>query len=44
MASFHTKTFITHDDYMTPKYAWENIQHLIPKDKSMSMLELNIIN
>lgn len=22
-----------HDDYMTPKYAWENIQHLIPKDK-----------
>jgi len=33
MASFHTKTFITHDDYMTPKYAWENIQHLIPKDK-----------
>ena len=22
-----------HDDYMTPKYAWEHIQHLIPKDK-----------
>jgi hypothetical protein len=22
-----------HDDYMTPKYAWENIQDLIPKDK-----------
>jgi hypothetical protein len=22
-----------HDCYMTPKYAWENIQHLIPKDK-----------
>ena len=22
-----------HDDYMTPKYVWENIQHLIPKDK-----------
>jgi len=21
------------DDYMTPKYAWENISHLIPKDK-----------
>ena len=21
------------DDYMTPKYAWENIQHLIPRDK-----------
>ena len=33
MASFHTKTFIKHDDYMTPKYAWENIKHLIPKDK-----------
>ena len=26
-------TFIKHDDYMTPKYAWENILHLIPKDK-----------
>ena len=33
MAVFHTKTFIKHDDYMTPKYAWENIAHLIPKDK-----------
>jgi len=33
MAGFHTKTFIKHDDYMTPKSAWENIQHLIPKDK-----------
>ena len=33
MAIFHTKTFIKHDDYMTPKYAWENILHLIPKDK-----------
>ena len=33
MAGFHTKTFMKHDDYMTPKYAWENIQHLIPKDK-----------
>ena len=22
-----------YDDYMTPKYAWENISHLIPKDK-----------
>ena len=33
MASFHTKTFIKHDDYMTPKYAWGNISHLIPKDK-----------
>jgi hypothetical protein len=33
MASFGTKSFIKHDNYMTPKYAWENIAHLIPKDK-----------
>ncbi len=33
MAGFHTKTFIKHDDYMTPKYAWESIQQYIPKDK-----------
>lgn len=33
MAGFQTKTFIKHDDYMTPKYVWENIQHLIPKAK-----------
>tara|TARA_R110000822_G_scaffold228426_1_gene360864 strand:- start:53 stop:553 length:501 start_codon:yes stop_codon:yes gene_type:complete len=33
MASFHTKTFLKHDSYMTPKYAWENIKHLIPKVK-----------
>jgi len=33
MAGFHTKTFIKHDDYMTPRYAWENIKHIIPKDK-----------
>jgi len=33
MASFHTKTFIKHDDYMIPKYAWENIKQYIPKDK-----------
>ena len=25
--------FQKHDDYMTPKYAWENIKHIIPKDK-----------
>jgi len=35
MAGFHTKTFIEHDDYMTPKYAWNNIKHLIPKDKKI---------
>jgi hypothetical protein len=33
MASFHTKTFIKHDDYMTPKYAWDNIKQYIPRDK-----------
>jgi hypothetical protein len=33
MAGFQTKTFIKHDDYMTPKYAWENIIEYIPKDK-----------
>jgi|TARA_R110002110_G_scaffold388295_1_gene600417 hypothetical protein len=33
MANFQTKTFLKHDDYMTPKYAWENIQQYIPKDK-----------
>jgi len=33
MAGFHTKTFIKHDDYMTPKYAWENIIEYIPKNK-----------
>jgi hypothetical protein len=33
MAGFHTKTFIKHDDYMTPKYAWENIAHLIPRNR-----------
>jgi hypothetical protein len=33
MAGFHSKTFTKHDDYMTPKYAWENIQQFIPKDK-----------
>ena len=33
MAGFHTKTFQKHDDYMTPKYAWENIKNYIPKDK-----------
>lgn len=33
MAGFHTKTFQVHDDYMTPKSAWEAIHHFIPKDK-----------
>lgn len=30
MASFHTKTFQKHDDYMTPKHAWEDIKKFIP--------------
>lgn len=33
MATFTNKGFLKHDDYMTPKSAWENIQHIIPKDK-----------
>ncbi len=33
MAGFHTKTFALHDDYMTPKHAWEDIKDYIPKDK-----------
>jgi hypothetical protein len=33
MAGFHTKTFIKHDDYMTPRSAWEAIKDYIPKDK-----------
>jgi hypothetical protein len=33
MAGFCTKTFLKHDDYMTPRYAWENIQQFIPKDQ-----------
>lgn len=33
MAGFQTKTFLKHDDYMTPKSAWENIKNLIPQDK-----------
>lgn len=33
MAGFHTKTFIKHDDYMTPKSAWECIKKYIPTNK-----------
>lgn len=35
MATFHHHTFLKHDDYMTPKYAWENIKDYIPKDKQI---------
>lgn len=33
MATFQSKTFAKHDDYMTPKYAWEDIKAYIPKGK-----------
>lgn len=33
MANFQAKTFIKYDDYMTPKYVWEDIKELIPKEK-----------
>ena len=33
MATFTTGGFMKHDDYMTPKHAWEDIEHHIPKDK-----------
>ena len=33
MAGYETKTFSKHDDYMTPKSAWENIKDYIPADK-----------
>jgi len=33
MAGFETKTFAKYDDYMTPRYAWEDINQFIPKDK-----------
>jgi hypothetical protein len=33
MAGFHTKTFLKHDDYMTPRSAWEVVAQFIPKDK-----------
>jgi len=33
MATFQSKTFLKHDDYMTPKYAWNDIKEYIPKKK-----------
>lgn len=34
MADFtKSKTFLKHDDYMTPSYAWEWIKNYIPKNK-----------
>jgi len=32
MASFFTETFQKHDDYMTPKHAWEDIKEYIPSE------------
>jgi hypothetical protein len=32
MAGFQTKTFKLHDEYYTPKTAWEAIKHLLPED------------
>jgi hypothetical protein len=33
MVNYSKEPHIKHDDYMTPKYAWENIEKYIPKDK-----------
>ena len=33
MATFSRKDFMIHNDYMTPKSAWEDIKDFIPKDK-----------
>jgi len=33
METITKHSYIKHDDYMTPKYAWENIKEFIPKDK-----------
>lgn len=33
MANFQNQSFINHDDYMTPKYAWEQIKDYIPNQQ-----------
>ena len=36
MANFKdTNTFSIHNDYYTPKYAWEQIKHFIPKNTTI---------
>jgi hypothetical protein len=35
MSLFQNKSFSKYDDYMTPKYVWENIKNYIPKDKTI---------
>ena len=33
MANFTHEAFTNYDDWITPKSAWEDIKHIIPKDK-----------
>ena len=33
MANFTQSTFVTHDDYMTPKSAWTDIKKFLPEGK-----------
>ncbi len=33
MSNFDNKSFLKHDDYMTPKSAWEDIKQYIPNNK-----------
>ena len=33
MANFNTVQVVEQDQYMTPKSAWESIQHLIPRGR-----------
>ena len=35
MATFQARSFIKHDDYMTPAYAWHWIKNYIPRDKTI---------
>tara|TARA_R100000805_G_C3565029_1_gene72706 strand:+ start:226 stop:735 length:510 start_codon:yes stop_codon:yes gene_type:complete len=35
MSNFTPTTFLKHDDYMTPKYVWEDIKQYIPQDKEI---------
>jgi hypothetical protein len=38
MANFTNPTFLKHDDYMTPKSAWEDILEYIPKGSLVLIL------
>ena len=35
MATFNNQSFIKHDDYMTPKSAWQDVIDYIPKDEEI---------